>query len=133
MTTAERFVGAWALVAYETETSDGARRHPFGDDPNGMIILDASRVFSVQIDLSPDSEPGSPSRYVAFFGSWSFDEAAGELVLVPGGTLNNQLRGATQRRRFQFAEPRLRLYPPPVEVDGAVMTTTVTWERIQPG
>jgi hypothetical protein len=125
-----RFIGAWRLVSYETESNDGTRNHPFGSDPNGLIILDASGDFSVQIDLPPAAEPGSAPRYVAFFGSWSFDETAGELVLVPRGTLNQQLTGTTQRRRFQFDEPLLRLYPPPVAVDGGAMTTTVTWRRV---
>ena len=130
MTNAEQFVGSWRLVSYETESSDGSGARPFGDVPNGLIVLDRSGVFSVQIEPPEAAESGDGPQYVAFFGTWSLDGDAAELVLVPRGTVNERLRGTTQRRKFAFEEPRLRLYPPPVQVNGATVMTTVTWERV---
>jgi hypothetical protein len=68
--------------------------------------------------------------YVAFFGSWSLDEEAAEMVLTVAATFNAALQGTVQRRKFAFEGDRLTLQPPPTESGGETITTHVLWQRL---
>jgi hypothetical protein len=121
----ERFIGAWRLVSMESRSTAGSLRYPLGREPSGLIVWDRSGTFSVQIAPSDES-----SSYVAYFGSWSLDEDAGEIALTVAETINAALRGTVQRRKFAFEDDRLTLQPPPTESDGETVTTHVLWQRL---
>lgn len=131
-----RFIGAWRLVSFEEETSDGEMVHPYGENPIGSLIYDSSGRMSVQI-MRRDREQLSSSEWnivpaeevkkategcTAFFGSFEVD-AANKIVIhrVEGHVLPGSV-GKTLRREFEFAGDLLILKPSP--------NRRVIWERV---
>lgn len=129
----QEFIGAWRLVAFESRSTDGSVRHPFGVAATGLIMWDGSGAFSAQIAPGGEGSSGDPGQYVAYFGMWDVDDAAGEVVHHVAGAFNAALRGTDQRRRFVFEGDRLTLQPPPAVTNGETVTSTVTWERVKRG
>ena len=131
-----RFIGAWRLVSFEEETSDGEIVYPYGENPIGSLIYDSSGRMSVQI-MRRDREPFSSSEwetttaeeikdavegFTAFFGSFEVD-AANKTVIhrVEGHVLPGSV-GKTLRREFEFTGDLLILKPSP--------NRRVVWERV---
>jgi len=131
MSTREQFIGAWRLVAFESRSTDGSVRYPFGTAATGLIMWDGSGAFSAQIAPGGEGATGEPGQYVAYFGTWEVDEAAGQLVHHVEGAFNAALLGTDQRRTFVFAGDGLTLQPPPTTADGNTVTSTVTWEKVK--
>src|SRR3954453_3201562 len=47
--TRDQMAGTWALVSVDTVGADGARKPTYGPDPKGLLILDGSGHYSLQI------------------------------------------------------------------------------------
>jgi Lipocalin-like domain len=125
----EDLLGAWRLVSMVSRSSNGDVRYPFGTDARGLIIWDAHGWFSAQIAPGGEGATADAGQYVAYFGTWEMDEAAGELVHHVAGSFSERLRGTDQRRRFTFESGRLLLQPPPTVTGSETVSSTVTWER----
>ena len=119
-----RFVGAWALVSFESRKANGEVGYPWGHDPAGIVIWDESGHMSAQ--LGPrDPEPG---QYVAYFGTLEAEDVAeGTLVHRVEGASAPRLR-SDQVRTFRFVgSDELELSPPPAP-DGTV--SVLLWRRL---
>ena len=46
---AQSYVGTWALVLVDKVSPDGAHTHLYGDDPQGLMTLDAEGRYTIQI------------------------------------------------------------------------------------
>jgi hypothetical protein len=132
----KRFHGAWRLVAFEEDRSDGGIVYPYGKDAVGLLIYDSSGRMSVQImrrdraPLSSTDWPRVPAEEIkkaiegvtAFFGSYEVDEPNGVVAhRVEGHVLPDSI-GKELRREFVFSGNLLTLKPSP--------TRRVIWERI---
>lgn len=131
-----RFIGAWRLVSFEEEISDGEIVYPYGKDPIGLLIYDSSGRMSVQI-MRSDREPFSSSEwntvpaeeikkategFTAFFGSFEVDADNNTVIhRVEGHVLPGSV-GKTLGREFEFAGDLLILKPSP--------NRRVIWERV---
>ncbi len=117
------FLGSWKLISAEYK-SELQTAYPFGSDPEGLLIYDASGWMSVQImhrdygqkiAVSDNSKPGnraSFSGYLGYFGTYEIDEA-NALILhrVAGSTLPHWI-GSAQQRSFKFIDGKLILSTP---------------------
>ena len=131
-----RFIGAWRLVSFEEETSDGEIVYPYGENPIGLLIYDSSGRMSVQI-MRRDREPFSSMEwqttpaeeikkalegFTAFFGSYEVDDANKTVVHHVEGHVLPESVGKALRREFDFAGELLILKPSP--------NRRVIWERV---
>ncbi|HXU09206.1 MAG TPA: lipocalin-like domain-containing protein [Blastocatellia bacterium] len=131
-----RFLGAWRLVSFEEETSDGEIVYPYGESAVGLLIYESSGRMSVQI-MRRDREPfpsndwrevpaeeikSAVEGFTAFFGSYEVD-ADNKTVIhrVEGHVLPGSV-GKMLRREFEFAGDFLILKPSP--------NRRVIWERV---
>ena len=134
-----RFIGAWRLVSFEEETSDGEIVFQYGKDPIGLLIYDSSGRVSVQI-MRRDREALSTTEwettpagkikeavegFTAFFGSFEVDAANKIVIHHVDGHLLPESVGKKLRREFEFDGNRLILKPSPHR--------RVIWERISNG
>jgi hypothetical protein len=131
-----RFIGAWRLVSFEEETSDGEIVYPYGKNPIGLLIYDSSGRMSVQIMRSDRASFSSSewntvpaeeikkamAGFTAFFGSFEVDADNNTVIhRVEGHVLPGSV-GKTLGREFEFAGDLLILKPSP--------TRRVIWERV---
>ncbi|HQN18174.1 MAG TPA: lipocalin-like domain-containing protein [Syntrophobacteraceae bacterium] len=138
------FTGAWKLIACEFKSADGHIDFPFGHNPLGMIIYDASGNMAVQIiraDLpkfvSDDKYNGTREEVkaafegsLAYFGRYEVDEAAGTVTHHVVGSSFPNWTGSDQTRYFLFSGKQLTLSAPPMPIGSAMASGVLVWERL---
>jgi hypothetical protein len=138
-TLAERLPGTWRLVSYERrESPDAAWTRRFGDHPKGYIMYDATGHMMVEFEKmpppakfasgddwnpTPDEARAALLGYIAYFGTYTVDEAAQAVTHHVEGSLNPSYFGTDQLRPATFEGDRLTLS------DGK--TFRVVWERVR--
>ena len=144
LTKADRFTGTWRLLACEGQWSDGRISKPYGDGPCGLLMYDGQGRFSGQIMARErpafatgnllkgnDAEVRAAFEgYVAYYGSYTVDEAAGLMThLVEGSFFPNWI-GERQVRKFEFRDGgQLQLSTLPIRGARADLTVVLLWER----
>jgi hypothetical protein len=137
-----QLVGHWALASLEVVTSD-AIEYPLGRDVSGRITYDQAGHMAVQIMqanrppfASGDQASGTlaeltaaVSGYVAYFGTYSVDEAAGVVTHHIAGSLFPNWVGTDQRRRIGLHGSQLTLSTPPIPFEGKTRVFRVVWRR----
>lgn len=121
-----RFIGTWRLESFESVLPDGTVTHPWGEDPLGMIVWDASGHFAVQVG---PRDPARAAEYTSFFGTAHGPEGeSGTVILrVIGSSAPTRVNG-DQVRNFLFEEEGLVRMRPPVGPNGA--QSTFRWRRV---
>ena len=137
-------IGTWRLVSYETKTSSGEIRHPFGQHPVGQLFYDLHGNMSahvLRVDrlafASDDSGRGTDAEvrsafegHTSYFGTYAIDPSARTVTHhVHGGSYPNWM-GHDQIRYFRIDGSRLVLSTPPILERGESLEFTLTWERI---
>jgi hypothetical protein len=122
--------GAWRYVGTRLDGKSWDR----GANPKGMIYYGPHDEMSVQIApdvvrtraanvMTPDEAFLALKDYIAYFGTYSIDEAAGTVTHHRQATIQPGDAGDFVRR-IEFFGDRLVLRPPN-------STLEVTWERIK--
>ena len=131
------------LMSCVGEWSDGRVTHPYETDPTGLLVYTADGHFSGQIQGQdrPRFESGNLLRgtaeeikaafegYVAYYGIYEVDEAAGKLTHHVHGSLFPNWVGDDQTRLYRFADGKLILTTLPFAGKRAQLTLTLVWER----
>jgi Lipocalin-like domain len=125
-------VGTWRLVSFE-DVIDGQTTRPFGEKPLGLFVYTADGHVAIQIanpanpvciapshKLGPGSKndrvvpPCSPEQmralldgYIAYWGSYTVDAAAGEVIHHVKSDIGNGYLGTDQHRPFRLEGDRL--------------------------
>jgi hypothetical protein len=126
---AQKLVGAWRYVGTRINGGDWDR----GANPKGMIYYGRHGEMAVQIapdvernragaEMTPEEAKIAVKDYIAYFGSYTIDAAAGTVTHHRQDSLQPGDKGDLVRR-YEFVGDRLVLRPPN-------STMEVTWERI---
>jgi hypothetical protein len=114
-TAKERLVGAWTLVSL-TAGEGADQTFPYGANPQGSMMVDANGRFMITVvrsDLpqfasnnrmtaTPDEATAVVQGSIAYYGSYSIDEATRVITVnVEGSTFPN-FTGGTQTRILSF-------------------------------
>ncbi|MGC1780784.1 MAG: lipocalin-like domain-containing protein [Xanthobacteraceae bacterium] len=127
---AQKLVGAWRYVGTRINGGNWDR----GANPKGMIYYGPHGEMAVQIApdverkraaavMTPEEARIAVQDYIAYFGSYTIDVAAGTVTHHRQDSLQPGDKGDLVRR-YEFAGDRLVLRPPN-------STMEVTWERIR--
>jgi hypothetical protein len=114
-TAKERLVGAWTLVSL-TAGEEADQTFPYGANPKGSMMVDANGRFMITVvrsDLpqfasnnrmtaTPDEATAVVQGSIAYYGSYSIDEATRVITVnVEGSTFPN-FTGGTKTRILSF-------------------------------
>src|SRR5215475_5604966 len=132
----ERFVGTWTLVSLTS--GDGANQSlPYGPNPKGTMMVDANGRFSIMVARSDLPKFASNNRMsgtaeenkavvhgsIAYFGTYSIDEATHVLTVnVEGSTFPNFV-GGTQTRTLSFGDDEVTYFNPTPSMGGSAKVT----------
>ncbi len=127
----KKLPGAWRYLGTRINGANWDR----GASPKGMIYYGPHGEMSVQIApdvvrpragemMTPDEAFIAVKDYIAYFGTYSIDEAAGTVTHHREATIQPGDKGEDYVRRVEFVGDRLVLRPPN-------STLEVTWERIK--
>jgi hypothetical protein len=140
----EQLLGSWAFVSVVGERDDGTRSEPFGSDPKGIIIFAPDGHFSLfqsraevpriasndRATATAEEARGVVNASIAYFGTWSVDEAARTIALrLQGSTYTNLLAAPVQTwlvthltaEELHFTNPRTP----------AGVTLRTVWRRLR--
>lgn len=137
--TAKDLLGAWTLVSVTVEEG-GKKVEPFGPNPNGSLMLESNRHFSIVV-VRPDVPDfasnnrvaGTPEENTAavrgslgYFGTYSVNEADRMISMQIEGSTFPNWNGTEQKRLFALAGDQLTLTNPTGSAGG---TTQIVWRR----
>jgi hypothetical protein len=132
----ERFIGTWMLVSLTS--GEGANQTlPYGPHPKGTMMADANGRFSITIvrsDLpkfaSNNRMTGTPEENkavvqggIAYFGTYSIDEATHVLTVNMEGSTFPNLTGGTQTRILSFGDDEVTYFNPTPSMGGSAKAT----------
>jgi hypothetical protein len=138
-------VGAWAFVSAVSQGDDGTRGEPFGATPRGIMIFTQDGRFSLfqssgnvprlaagdRSRATPEEAAGVVRESIAYFGAYTVNEAAREiLVTIEGSTLANLIGGPPQRRIVTTLTPTELAFTNPRTPSG--VTLQAVWRRAAP-
>ncbi|MCZ7645403.1 MAG: lipocalin-like domain-containing protein [Planctomycetota bacterium] len=142
---ADPFAGAWRLVEGSFVRNDGKVVHPVGPRAAGQLLYDGRGHMNGQmmgLDR-PAFASGNRLRgtdaevraafegYIAYWGRYSIDAAAGTVTHHVEGSLSPEWVGTDQVRHFAFDGDRLTLRTDPIPSgDGLHYVGTLIWERV---
>jgi hypothetical protein len=150
LTTRQDLIGAWRLVDIEVQGPAGREVDPFyGSGSRGLLIYDASGWFSVQIENSVRPSAQVPSvrpvpgqsestarakaavldSYYAYYGTWSFDQAAATVIHHAKGALYPSEDEATYPQHVEVVGRRM-IFTRTQQVAGHATVQTKRWERL---
>jgi hypothetical protein len=138
--------GTWTLVLVDNLLPDGTRVHLYGDNPQGLLTLDAGGYYSLQIfstDRSKfaanDKAQGTPEEYKramtgcnTHFGKFTVNTADHTITFQIERASYPNWEGVTQKRSFILANDELKYtVPAPTSGANAGATGEVVWKRLR--
>jgi hypothetical protein len=135
-------VGAWAFVSVVSQSDDGTRGEPFGASPKGIMIFSPDGRFSLfqsstnvprlaandRARATPDEAMAVVRESIAYYGSYTVNEAAREFSLtLEGSTYTNLMSGTPQRRIVTALTPTELAFSNPRTPSGVTLHTV--WRR----
>jgi len=121
-----QLIGTWRLVSFEDRKDEkdpnSEWTYPYGKNPKGYIVYDETGHVTVQIMRTPppakfasgdDKKPTSEEAraaykgYVAYFGTYTIDEASHSVIHHVEGSLGPSYIGTDQKRPFELSGDRL--------------------------
>ena len=101
----ERFLGSWELVEWIAINPQGQRTYPFGENARGQVSYTADGRMSAHLMRPPDDPADAPPQHMAYWGTFSVQEAAGTVTHHVIGADRPNWLGSDQVRRFRFDGP----------------------------
>lgn len=140
----DRLVGSYRLDVFRDIAEDGEVREPLGPHPVGFILYSAERWMSAVLMKADrpnfgagDILAGTDEERVAAFATAS--GYAGRWEIVDGHVVHHleaatfpNWVGTVQRRPYEIDGNALRLYPPPLLMNGKMRRSEVFWTRLEP-
>ena len=137
-------VGSWRLVSYDTQTTDGVKSFPLGQDLAGLAIYQPNGRVSIQFMRRdrPRFQSGDAWRgtleeeraafegFFGYAGRYTIDAARSvvthhiEIASAPNYV------GIDLPRTFTLEGNRLTLRTPQRQLAGQTSASTLVWERV---
>lgn len=130
----DRIVGTWFPVSQYVDQG-GTKLEPFGPDPKGMVVYDASGRFVLVLQRASLPKFASNNRLtgtadenkaivqgsIAYFGRYSVDEKEGKLKLHYEGSTFPNWDGEDQTRVITITGDELNMVSPVSAVGGGTV------------
>lgn len=137
-------VGTWKLVSYTTETQDGKRTFPLGEDAVGLAVYTANGRVSIQFQRRdrPKFQSGDAWRgtleeeraafegFFSYAGRYTIDAARSVVTHHVEVSSAPNYVGIDLARTFNLSGNRLTLRTPPRQLAGQTSSSTLIWERV---
>jgi hypothetical protein len=143
-TIAQRLVGTWRLVSYETQGADGSVAYPMGTQVTGLIMYAPDGFMSANLMIpgrqafsggsassaTPAELAAGAAGYFGYAGRFEVDEDSRIVTHYIEVALAPNLVGTAQRRHVLLDGRRLVLRGDPVRMAERIAAPVITWERV---
>ena len=141
--TDNQFVGSWKLVSIDNISADGTRVRPYGENPKGLLMFDASGNYAIQIlkavrakIVSGDKNKCTPEENAAIvqgtnshFGTYSVDETNKSITFSIINASFPNWEGTQQVRSYTYNGSALKYVVTHTTQGGEAVTAEVVWKR----
>ena len=140
------FVGAWTLHAFSFQKEDGSVIYPFGENPEGIAIYDATGHMSAQImragipKFHSGERTGEPTDvetrtayegFIGYGGTYGADPDKKTVVFHVKVSSYPNWVSTDLKRSFEFATNRLTLRAKIPSMEGIPATLVRVWDRVE--
>jgi hypothetical protein len=136
----DRLVGAWALIEWSEQKSDGSKSFPLGEDAIGQIIYTADGHMAAQLarhgrrtfpsedwrEAGSDDGARAFKEYFGYFGTFSIDTEKQVVTHHVEGSWFPNLEGRDQERHYRFEDDLLVL-----DADTEWGSVRIVWRKAQ--
>lgn len=137
-------VGTWKLVSYVTETPDGKRTFPLGENTAGVAIYTSDGHVSIQFQRNDrptfasgdawrgtlDEERAAFEGFFSYAGRYTIDAARSTVTHHIEVSSAPNYVGIDLQRTFSISGNRLTLKTPQRQLAGQTSSSTLIWERV---
>ena len=138
----EQIAGTWALVSVDTVAGDGTRKPTYGPNPKGLLILDGSGHYSLQIrqallkkivsnnrlQTTPEEDKAVVEALISHFGTYAFDPGSKMLTLHIDTSSFPNWDGTEQKRAVSFDGTEFKMVNPAASGGGG--SAELVWRRV---
>lgn len=139
----QAYVGTWALVLVDKVSPDGSRVHLYGDDPQGLMTLDADGRYTLEIlaagrprFVSGSKLTGTPEENQhavqgsnSHFGRYTIDDAGRSITYHIEHAFFPNWEGTDQKCGLTVSGDRLTITQPTTSAGGN-STGEIVWRRV---
>jgi hypothetical protein len=139
----EQLVGTWDLVSTYAERQNGARLDPFGPNPSGRYMLDATGRFSYMIyesgrpkfasnnrrEGTPEENKATVQGVIAFYGTYTVDESARTVTWHVERCTFSNWEGSDRKANVTLNGDDLSYTADPISSAAGSFVPYVTWKR----
>lgn len=139
----QEILGPWKLLSMEAASNEGDVFYPFGENPSGMILYDASGYMSYTAMrsgrpkfASGDLAGGTPEEikaafegFDAYYGTYELNPEERVITHYIEASKFPNWEGSEQVRFFQVSQSRLLIGTPPIQFRGTEWVIHVTFGR----
>ena len=140
----EQLVGTWTLISVDNIYPDSSRIHPYGDNPQGMLIFDENGNYAIQIlkAIRPHIASGDKNKCTpeenammvqgsnSHFGKYSVEEASNTITFNIAHASFPNWEGTTQKRSYTYTGNEIRYVVTHTTQGGQSVIAEVAWRRL---
>jgi len=141
----EQLQGTWLLVSVDNIYPDSSRVHPYGENPQGMLIFDEKGNYALQIlkavrtkIASGDKNKSTPVENAALvqgsnshFGKYSVDEASHTITFTIEHAFFPNWEGTEQKRQYAYTGDEIKYVVTHTTQGGQSVIAEVAWRRVK--
>lgn len=141
---AEQVIGTWELISVANIYPDGSRVHPYGNDPQGMLIFQVNGNYALQIlktgrpkILSGDKNNCTSEENAmmvqgsnSHFGKYSFEEDAQTITFNIAHASFPNWEGTVQKRSYIYTGNEIKYVVTHTTQGGLAVVAEVAWRRL---
>lgn len=140
----EQLIGTWELVSVDNIYPDSSRVHPYGNNPQGMLIFEANGNYAIQIlkadrpkILSGDKNNCTPEENAAMvqgsnshFGRYLVDEVTQTIIFKIAHASFPNWEGTEQNRSCTYTGNEIKYVVTHTTQGGRAVVAEVAWRRL---
>jgi Lipocalin-like domain len=141
----QELIGTWSLISVDNKYPDSSRVHPYGDNPQGMLIFDSKGNYAIQIlkavrpkVASGDKNTCTPEENAALvqgsnshFGKYLVDGTTKTILFKIEHASFPNWEGTTQKRSYTFTGNEIKYVVTHTTQGGQSVVAEVAWRRLQ--
>ena len=139
----ERLAGTWQLLSVDNINADGGRTHPYGPDPQGILIFDTYGNYAIQIlkavrpkvasgdknNCTPEENAALVQGSNAHFGKYFVDKKNHTIVFRIDHASFPNWEGTEQKRVYTYKGNEMKYVVTNTTQGGQSVIAEVVWRR----
>jgi hypothetical protein len=140
----KQLMGTWTLVSVDNIYPDSSRVHPYGENPQGLLVFDEKGNYAIQIlkaarpkVASGDKNKCTPEEYAALvqgsnahFGKYVVDETSKSIVFKIANASFPNWEGTEQKRAYTYVDDVFKYVVTNTTQGGQSVIAEVTWRKM---